>query len=348
MQDMILYLVFILIGAGLGFFVRKKRGNTGPIGIVNLIKSISICILLFVMSTRIGSNEEVAKNLGTIGIYGFLSVVIILAITIVLAFIFRKMLGFDARGRSMRTAAVSETAASSAAAGGADGSAAAGSSEAAEPATSDEKGVMDKTTIYILVFVALGIFCGHFFVNKIFSDYESFVKLASLMIKIWLTVLLFLVGFDLGYDESGGGDFKSAGIKIIFFPIATIAGAMIGGVIAYFIMPVTLRESLAIASGFGWYSLAPVLIMDAGHITASAISFLHNVMRELIAILIVPFVAKYVGYIEASCVPGAPGMDICLPVVERSTNSTIVIYSFITGTITSALVPILVPLFIGG
>ena len=123
---------------------------------------------------------------------------------------------------------------------------------------------------------------------------------------------------------------------------------MIGAVITFFIMPVTLRESLAIASGFGWYSMAPVIIMNAGHITASAISFMHNVTRELIAILVVPFVAKHIGYIEASCVPGAPGMDICLPVVERSTNSTIVIYSFITGTITSALVPILVPLFIGG
>lgn len=338
MQDMIVYLVFITIGAGLGFSVRKKRGNTGPIGVISFVKSVAICILLFVMSTRIGSNEEVASNLGTIGIYGFLSTVIVLVFTTLTAFLFRKALGFDKKGRSLKHIASEEDSVAQLAE-------AVHEHEVANH--QDEKNVVDKTTIMILVFVALGILCGHFFVNKIFSDYEYFTKLASITIKVWLTILLFFVGFDLGYDESGGGDFKSAGIRIIFFPIATVVGALVGAVVMFFVMPVTLRESLAIASGFGWYSLAPVLIMDAGHITASAISFLHNVMRELFAILIVPFIAKRVGYIEAACVPGAPGMDICLPAVERATNSTIVIYSFITGTITSALVPILVPIFIG-
>ena len=101
-----------------------------------------------------------------------------------------------------------------------------------------------------------------------------------------------------------------------------------------------------IASGFGWYSLAPGIIMDAGYITASAISFLHNVLREMAAILFIPFVAKGVGYIETTGLPGAAAMDVCLPVLEKSTKPEVAIYGFISGVILSFLVPILVPLII--
>ena len=350
MQDILVYLVFILLGVGLGVLVRKKRGNTGPISVVSAVKSISICTLLFVMSTRIGSNEDVANNLGTIGVYGFVFTIIVMVMTLITAFAFRKMLGFNAHGgignainaSSSSSIATNEYFAIEKNLETSD------STEKEEETTKaeSEKSVVDQTTVFILVFVVLGILCGHFLVNRIFDDYDVFVKLSSMTINIGLSTLLFLVGFDLGYEESGMGDFKSAGIKIAFFPIATIVGTLIGGVIASFLMPVTMRESLAIASGFGWYSLAPVIIMDAGHVTASAISFLHNVLRELLTILFVPLIAKYVGYIEASCVPGAPGMDICLPIVERSTNGTIAIYSFINGAVTSALVPILVSIFI--
>lgn len=350
MQEILIYIVFVLLGVGAGIILRKTRGNKGQIPWISAIKSISICVLLFVMSTRIGSNDEVAKNLGTIGVYGLLFTLIVIATTIITAFLFRRMLGFNSKG----TLAKEDLSSKKTASEENDISEEAGVSNVKvndKAAVNDKeqggsKSPIDKTTIQILVFVALGILVGYFLVDKIFSDYDKFVELASLAIKIGLSTLLFFVGFDLGYEESGMGDFKKAGFRIVFFPIATIIGTLAGGVIAFFLMPISMKESLAIASGFGWYSLAPVIIMDAGHITASAISFIHNVLRELLAILFVPLVAKYVGYIEASCVPGAPGMDICLPVVERSTNGTIAIYSFITGSITSLLVPVLVSLFI--
>jgi uncharacterized membrane protein YbjE (DUF340 family) len=93
--------------------------------------------------------------------------------------------------------------------------------------------------------------------------------------------------------------------------------------------------------------MAPVLIMESGHLTVSAISFVHNLTRELLSMLIVPFVARYAGYIEAACMPGSPSMDVCLPIIERSTNSTTVVYAFLNGFLVSGTVPILVPLFLG-
>lgn len=37
---------------------------------------------------------------------------------------------------------------------------------------------------------------------------------------------------------------------------------------------------------------------------ASAVCFLHNVMRELFAIVLIPFVAKKIGYVETVGLPG--------------------------------------------
>lgn len=85
---------------------------------------------------------------------------------------------------------------------------------------------------------------------------------------------------------------------------------------------------------------------------ASLISFVEIAMICVLIFVmstrIVPFVARYIGFIEAACMPGSPSMDVCLPIIERSTNSTTVVYAFLNGFLVSGTVPILVPLFLGG
>ena len=49
-------------------------------------------------------------------------------------------------------------------------------------------------------------------------------------------------------------------------------------------------------------------------------------MRDF-SILLIPFVAKKIGYIETTGMPGAAAMDVCLPIVEKSTRSDIAVYS---------------------
>ena len=86
--------------------------------------------------------------------------------------------------------------------------------------------------------------------------------------------------------------------------------------------------------------------MDAGYEAAGAISFMHNLMRELFAIVFVPIIAKRFGYVEALGIPASVGMDVCLPLVEQSTTGTTTVYSFITGFMLSMSVPFLVPFFL--
>lgn len=356
MQDSFLFLTIGIIGAVIGFTVRKKHGAVGKAPFISFIQTAAICVLVFVMSSRIGANEEIAGNLGTIGVYGLVSTVIIFMTTILVAYITRKLLGFDSKGKKIKGLDLEDSGPGENRADPAeltyhtDSEATEEVPEDTGTKESDSPGKrgIDKMAIFIIVFVTLGLLFGRLMVSRIFSDHAQFDSLAAISLKVALSLLMLFVGFELGNDDSGGGDFKAAGLRILWFPVATLVGAILGGIILFFILPVSVRESLAIASGFGWYSMAPVLIMDAGHMTASAISFVHNLTRELLSMLIVPFVARYVGFIEAACVPGSPSMDICLPVIERSTNSTTVVYAFITGFLVSGTVPILVPLFIGG
>ena len=68
-----------------------------------------------------------------------------------------------------------------------------------------------------------------------------------------------------------------------------------------------------------------------------------NVMREIFSIIAIPFVAKYIGYVECASLPGAAAMDTVLPVVVGATHERVTIYSFTSGVILSLAVPILVP-----
>ena len=188
--------------------------------------------------------------------------------------------------------------------------------------------------------VGVGALLGYFFLP------EGFLPVSEYIIIVGLSGLLFFVGMDIGMQGTVIKNIKKAGARILMFPLAAVFGTLGGAAFASLILPITLNESLAVGSGMGWYSLAP-LIIDQYSASLSAVSFLHNVMRELLGIICTPMVAKYIGYIESTSLPGAAAMDVCLPVIEKSTSAEVAIYAFIVGITLSATVPVLVPLFLG-
>lgn len=112
-------------------------------------------------------------------------------------------------------------------------------------------------------------------------------------------------------------------------------------------LPHDAAEGLAISAGFGWYTLAPSVISGAGHAVAGAVSFLHNVLRETLGIILLPLAASKIGCIEAVTLPGTCAMDVCLPIVERSCSAETLPYSFTTGMAACLFSALLVPLIMG-
>ena len=199
-------------------------------------------------------------------------------------------------------------------------------------------------TKVILLTVAAGILCGRFATEQL-SLFQWIVENNGLLIDWGLYALLFFVGLDMGRNETVFTDMKKAGWRILLFPVASIVGTLLGAALVSVFFPYRVNECMAIAAGFGWYSLAPVLLAEYSSMI-SAICFLANVMRELLSFIFIPIVAKRVGYIETTSLAGAAAMDTCLAVTVRATHQRIVIYAIAGGMITGTLVPIIIPLLV--
>ncbi|MDP0488726.1 MAG: lysine exporter LysO family protein [Fusobacterium sp. JB021] len=187
----------------------------------------------------------------------------------------------------------------------------------------------------ILLSIIIGGFFGYFFQN------DFLTKNSDSLVNIGLCLLLLFVGMDIGKNQTVFSKLSKFGKKIWLLPIGTIIGSFIGGYIASFITHMYVGEGIAISMGLGWYSLSAI---ELSKISAElgSLAFLTNVIREILAILTIPFVAKYVGHLESVSVAGATSMDTLLPIINKSTSPDISIIAFFTGITLSTAVPFLV------
>lgn len=192
----------------------------------------------------------------------------------------------------------------------------------------------------ILLAAGCGMLAGYFIVPP------EFIAVSGNVLIGGLCVLMFFVGMDLGISGTVVPNFKKVGWRVVVFPIMVILGTSAGTFIASLFLPISGKEAMAIGAGMGWYTFAPVLLSDYSA-QISAISFLHNVMRELFGLMLIPVVAKYIGYVEAVGLPGGAAMDVGVAVVDRVAGANAAVYSFVAGLILSVCVPILVPFIIG-
>lgn len=190
--------------------------------------------------------------------------------------------------------------------------------------------------LFSAVIVGLGV--GHYFGDSIDFD-------ISVLIQIGLYLLLFFIGIDIGCNKNILRELKKIQRKVLFLPLITILASLLGGTVASFVLPLSVGESVAVSSGMGWYSFSAIELSKVS-VELGGIAFLSNIFRELIAILMIPVVAKKLGAFESVSVAGATAMDSVLPVINRSNTAEISIVAFYSGLVISSLVPILVPFVI--
>lgn len=315
-------IVFYLVATKLRYCKEKFAFVEGMLNIV-------IYILVFVMGLRMGANEEVTSNLDVIGLEAIgVSIFAIGGSMITVSFV-RRVLGINKEGIHKDFAEMASAGMSS------------------EEADGGNHDTGMKTSLIILLCVVVGMIGGYVFIPRIFEDTEVFQSISGDFMVISICVLLAFVGFNMGLDGSVIASLKAVGFKALLIPGAAILGSLAFGMIYGVISSLSVKEAMAVSAGFGWYTLAPSIIAEAGFAVAGAVSFMHNVIRETVGIVVIPLAAKKFGYLEATSIPGVAAMDVCLPIVERSCGNGIVIYSFCTGALMSAVVPVLVPLIIG-
>ena len=207
-----------------------------------------------------------------------------------------------------------------------------------------------KSTVGIVSLVIAGIAVGRFGLVDQFPDHlEEISTITGNGLTIFLCVLIAIIGFDLGLSGTVAANLKSVGLKVLAFPLAILAGTMLAGGGAAMAFGFSLKESIAICAGFGWYSYAPAIITAAGpqYAVAGAVAFLHNVMRETAGIIFIPLVARKLGYLEAISIPGIGTMDVCMPIVEQSCRQDTVVYGFVSGFLLCIFTSFSVPVLMG-
>lgn len=338
MADLALYLGHAVLGYIVGYFVREKKNKLEWRGKVS---TIAIIVMVFSMGMRMGANDEVIENLSSIGLYSLLITAIIFTFSLTATSLTRRALGLDSLGY-LRNQGQNNGKSSVTSSEMSDENQMIMESEINNAEEKEKK--LDSMTIMVILAVLIGGLIAYFLSQGTISDFEKFDHIMGLMITIGLCILLFFVGLDMGLEGTVFTQIKTVGFRVLVIPVAVIGGSLLGAVVCGIILPLSMKEALAIGSGLGWYSLAPGIIIDHGLVVASAISFLHNIMREVLSFVLIPIVAKKIGYIETVALPGAAAMDVCLPIVERQTRSDIAIFSFVSGLVASFVVPVLVPL----
>lgn len=198
----------------------------------------------------------------------------------------------------------------------------------------------DYTTVYIIIVLLLGIFLGILYLNRI---YNISVYLDSVL-DVGLCLLMLFVGISIGVNRKILKDLKNLGFKFLFIPIFALIGSILGGLIFAAIVKMPLAHGGAIASGMGWYSFSAILIAPYST-SLSFLAFTTNILREILAIILIPFISKKIGYLETIGASGATAMDTALPMIAKSTNEQTVLLAFISGIIMTILVPVFVNLF---
>jgi uncharacterized membrane protein YbjE (DUF340 family) len=284
------------------------------------ITMASICLLLFILGLEIGGNRELLSNLPTMGLTALIVSVLAILGSVTLARLFTKK--EEMVGGQMTEAE---------------------SGDEKEPAKQSSGGMRDSLII-------VGCFVAGVLVALTGRLPESLPM--SEITKWGLYLLLVCVGFGLGMEEGFFASLKTLPLRSLLLPVVTIVGSLLGGLLAWILLSLfhasapELPDTLAVTSGFGYYSLSSVLLDEARGPMIATIALAANLLRELFTLLTAPLLRRLFGPYAVISSGGATSMDTTLPVAVRYGGSRYAPVSVYHGFVLTVAVPFIVSFFI--
>lgn len=307
-------IAFLLAGAALHLLKLAPKQVA-----VDFLLKLTLWALLFVMGYRLGNSSELFERMGEIGAMATATAILALAGTVVAIRLAYALLDI-VRGR--RAAGRRATVGASA--------------DGAAHARPGLDWAHFKAPAILLGVVVVGLIAGVASPELRGFDYGS--------VTGWvLNALLFMVGMQFAQS---GLSLKAAFARVdtILVPAATAVGSLAGGALVAAIFSIRIGKGMALAAGFGWYSLSGVLIADLGDPALGSAAFLANMLREALALVLIPVLAASKRPYTAIGAGGATAMDVTLPLIEQCVGPAAVPVSFTSGALLSLSVPFIVPI----
>lgn len=160
--------------------------------------------------------------------------------------------------------------------------------------------------------------------------------------------MIFLVLFTAGGDRRTYELVRTQGARMLLVPAATVAGNLLGVVLlAVFYDGLSFRQTLAVGSGFGYYTFSSVFIQEMEGATVGAVALVANVLREVATLVLAPVVFRYLGGNACVAMGGATVSDSTLPIIAKACGKEIVPVAFVSGLIITIIVPFLLMAILG-
>lgn len=158
-----------------------------------------------------------------------------------------------------------------------------------------------------------------------------------------LYLLVFAVGIGLGADLRAFRIIRELHIKILAVPLCIVLASGLGALAAAMLLPgMSFRDALCVGAGLGYYSLSSILIENSGNSALASVALLANILREVLAILAAPILARHLGRLSPVGASGATAMDTTLPVIARFSGEHVAVIAVFSGMSLTLMVPFLV------
>lgn len=124
-----------------------------------------------------------------------------------------------------------------------------------------------------------------------------------------------------------------------------VLGTSLAGTVFAWIYELPTAQGLAMASGFGWYSLSGLMMTKAYGSLIGSVVLMCDLVREFLAFVFIPLVIRKhaIGAISMS---GAPGLDILLPSIIASGGRHLAPITISFALMVNLSAPVLMTLFI--
>lgn len=124
-----------------------------------------------------------------------------------------------------------------------------------------------------------------------------------------------------------------------------IASCLLSGTIFAAMLPeVAWTQGLALASGYGWYSLSGIVMTHAYGTTWGSVALFNDLLREFFALVCIPILMRRYPS-TAVGIGGVTSLDFALPVIQQSGGIGIVPVAISFGFIVNLVSPFLMLIF---
>ena len=162
-----------------------------------------------------------------------------------------------------------------------------------------------KESIIVLFFFSFGVLGGR--LDLLPADWLGLVHEAS---NLAVYAMLAAVGMSLGFDSRAWRILRDLKGWVVLVPLMIIVGTFLGGVAAWTMLDMSFRDVMAVAAGFGYYSLSSMLINQLADVSLGSMALISNMVRELVTLL---------GRFPP---PGPPAIPVCPPLSVHRASGT--------------------------